>query len=169
MPSFGPNHQFVNFCNKVVQHSFSHLLEGNSRIIWKAIKPFSSLKHFIKHLSSVVNGAMFVIKWRNIMTSQTCLRFLIEYFTEANKFSTAWFSENYSLMWWFYLFCEPLQATTKVDKAASRQSWSKTFDTPCICRWTSSVIMSSLMIQDYSFRTFVNRIPAFIIDMKACR
>jgi len=35
------------------------------------------------------------------VTSQLCLHLRKEYLSEANKFSMAWFSDNYAMLWWF--------------------------------------------------------------------
>ena len=49
------------------------VIENGSRLpswiwttIWQAFQPFSSFKHFIKHLSSAVNDAMSIYKWHNL-------------------------------------------------------------------------------------------------------
>ena len=64
-----------------------------------------------------------------------CLHFRKEYLTEPNKFSTAWFSDNYARLWWFYLLSTP-----KIKKATARQSWAETFGTPCITYSLTTVI-----------------------------
>jgi len=89
------------------------VIENGSRLpswiwttIWQALQPFSSFKHFIKHLSSAVNDAMSIYKWHNLWRKLVLfIQINTKILQQTNKYN--WHVHT----WPFYLYMLQLMLT----------------------------------------------------------